>query len=152
MAISSEPARVQDPFRAQTFYLDLSGVYQGPILKVTGLTYEREVKTKNQSFGDGKILLSSVPGQYKPGTLTVHKAVSKERGFWQWRKRLLTERDITKVRVNGTVRVTGDGGVVLEWHLTNAWPSRIKGPTLDVGSDKAIEEIEICYQELTFGK
>jgi phage tail-like protein len=144
--------KVQDPFRAQTFYLELTGIYDGPILKVTGLTYEREVKTKNQSLGKGRILLSSTPGQYKPGTITVHKAVSKERGFWNWRKRLLTEQDISKVRVNGTVRVTGDGGKEIEWHLTNAWPSRIKGPTLDVGSDKAIEEIEICYQELHFGK
>lgn len=147
----SEPS-VLDPFRAQTFYLDLGGVYKGPILKVTGLSYEREVKTKNQTVGQGKILLSSVPGQYKPGTITVHKAISAERGFWQWRKKVLTERDITKVRVNGTIIVTGDGGATIEWTLTNAWPSRIKGPTLDVGSDKAVEEIEICYQELHLGK
>lgn len=138
----------KDPFRAQTFYLDLGGVYQGPILKITGLTYEREVKTKNQSLGQGKILLSSVPGQYKPGTLTVHKAVSTDRGFWEWRKKVLTEANIAKVRVNGTVEVMGDAGKSIKWDIVNAWPSRIKGPTLDIASDKAIEEIEICYQEL----
>lgn len=149
---STKDLAVQDPFRAQTFYLELSGVYKGPILKVTGLSYEREVKTKNQTMGKGKILLSSVPGPYKPATITVHKAVSTDIGFWKWRKQLLEQQDITKVRKPGTITVTGDGGAVLEWHLTNAWPSRIKGPTLDVGSDKAIEEIEICYQELHFGK
>lgn len=138
----------QDPFRAQTFYLDLGTVFNGPILKISGLAYEREVKTVHQAMKDGKTILSALPGRYTPKTLTVHKAITKDKGFWEWRKKVLTERDVAKVRVNGTVEVQGDSGASIKWNIINAWPCRIKGPMLDVAGDKAYEEIEICYERI----
>lgn len=138
----------QDPFRAQTFYVELGNYFKGPVLKVSGLSYEREVKTHNQNQGSGRVIMSSAPGPYKPGTLTITKAVSKHKELWEWRKRVLTEGKIDKLRVNGTVTVYGDNNSVMRWNVNGAWPSRIKGPKLDINSDKATEEIEICYQEL----
>jgi phage tail-like protein len=138
----------EDPFRTQSFYIELSGVFKGPIIKVTGLSYEREVKTKQQAKAGGMTVINAVPGRYKPATITVHKLVSSDKGFWDWRKQALTDRSLKKVRRHGTVEVIGDGGVTLKWEIINAWPSRIKGPTLDVASDKAVEEIEICYEQL----
>lgn len=138
----------QDPFRAQSFYLDLGEHFSGPVMKVSGLTYERDVKTHQQSSKDGKVIISSSPGPYKPGTLTITKAVSKNMGLWKWRKRVLTEGKIDKLRVPGSVIVYGDNDTVMRWNVIGAWPSRIKGPKLDINSDKATEEIEICYQEL----
>ena len=139
---------IKDPFRAQTFYLELGNHFSGPVMKVTGLAYERDVKTHQQNKGGGKVIISSAPGPYKPATLTITKAVSKDMGLWQWRKRVLTEGNISKLRINGTVTVYGDNNATIKWHVNGAWPSRIKGPKLDVNSDKATEEIELCYQEL----
>lgn len=141
-------AESQDPFRSQSFYLDLGDVFKGPILKIAGLGYEREVKTVQQAIADGKTILNALPGRYTPKTLTVHKAITVDKGFWDWRKKVLTERDIKSVRTNGTVEAHGDGGATLKWNIINAWPSRIKGPMLDVAGDKAYEEIEICYESL----
>jgi phage tail-like protein len=141
-------AETQDPFRAQTFYLELGTHFSGPVMKVTGLSYERDVKTHQQNQSGGKTIISSAPGPYKPGTLTVTKAVSKNMGLWKWRKQVLTEGKIDKLRVNGTVTVYGDNNSTMKWHVNGAWPTRIKGPKLDINSDKATEEIEICYQEL----
>lgn len=138
----------KDPFRAQSFYLDLGTYYQGPILKVSGLAYERETKAVNQAVRGAKTQMNMVPGKYKPGTLTIQKAVTNNTKIWEWRKKVLTERDITKVRTNATIIVEGEGGKTLQWNVINVWPSRIKGPTLDANGDKAIEEIELCYQEI----
>jgi len=138
----------QDPFRSQTFYLDLGSVFSGPILKVTGLGYEREVKTVQQAMKNGQTIVNALPGRYTPKTLTVHKAITTNKGFWDWRKKVLSEGNIASTRVNGTVEVTGDNGSTLRWNIINAWPNRIKGPMLDVSGDKAYEEIEICYERL----
>jgi phage tail-like protein len=138
----------QDPFRAQSFYLDLGSIYRGPILKISGLGQEREVKTIQQATTNGRTIINSLPGRYTPKTLTVQKAITADKGFWDWRKKVLADGDISKVRTNGTVEVSGDGGATLRWNLLGVWPSRIKGPMLDVAGDKAYEEIELCYETL----
>lgn len=138
----------QDPFRAQSFYLDLGAIYQGPILKVSGLTYERETKTVNQAIKGAKTQMNTVVGKYKPGTLTIQKAVTNNTKIWDWRKRVLAGRNISKERIHATITVQGDGESTLKWNITGVWPSRIKGPTLDANGDKAIEEIELCYESI----
>lgn len=137
-----------DPFRAQAFYLDLGSVFKGPILKISGLAYEREVKTVQQALPDGKTVINALPGRYTPGTLTVHKAITADKGFWDWRTKTLNAKGLGEVRVNGTVEVVGYDGGSLRWNLINAWPTRIKGPMLDMAGDKAYEEIEICYERM----
>lgn len=141
---------LSDPFRSQTFYLELGGVFNGPLLKIMGLTYEREVKTVQQATAGGKIIINQLPGKYMPATITIHKAITSHKGFWDWRKKVLDGEDIAKIRVNGTISVHSKAitGAVLKWNLVNAWPSRIKGPVLDIQADAAHEEIEICYEEL----
>jgi phage tail-like protein len=141
-------AESQDPFRAQSFYLDLGGIYEGPILKVTGLAYEREPTTVQQAVRGAKTQMNTVVGKYKPATLTIQKAVTNNTKIWDWRKKVLTERDITKVRTNASLIVEGEGGKTMRWEIINVWPSRIKGPTLDANGNKAIEEIELCYEEI----
>lgn len=141
---------VSDPFRTQTFYLDLGTVFKGPVLKITGLSYEREVKSVQQATKDGKLIINQLPGKYKPATLTIHKAVTVNKGFWDWRKKVLEVTDIASVRLNGTITAYdyANNVATLKWNIINAWPSRIKGPVLNVEADAAIEEIEICYEEL----
>lgn len=113
-------SEAQDPFRAQTFYLDLGSVFSGPILKITGLGYEREVQTVQQALKDGKTIINALPGRYTPKTLTVHKAITANKGFWEWRKKALSANDIASVRVNGTVEVIGENSATLRWNIINA--------------------------------
>lgn len=139
-----------DPFRSQTFYLELGSVFSGPVLKITGLTYEREVKTVQQATKDGKIIINQLPGKYMPATITITKAVTSNKGLWEWRKKVLEMQDISKVRINGTITAYdyANNTATLKWNIINAWPSRIKGPILNIEADAAQEEIEICYEEL----
>jgi len=139
-----------DPFRSQTFYIEFSPHFKGPILKVAGLAYEREVNTVQQATSSGKIILNQLPGKYMPATLTITKAITDNKGFWDWRKKVLEMTDITSVRVNGTITAYdyANGEATMKWNVVNAWPSRIKGPVLNIEADAAQEEIEICYEEL----
>ncbi|MBX0331312.1 phage tail protein [Oscillochloris sp. ZM17-4] len=139
-----------DPFRSQTFYIEFSPHFTGAVLKVSGLAYEREVKTVEQATSSGRIIINQLPGKYMPATLTITKAITSNKGFWEWRKKVLEMTDISKIRVNGTITAYdyANGNVTMQWHVVNAWPSRIKGPTLNVEADSAQEEIEICYEEL----
>lgn len=143
-------APTTDPFRSQSFYLDLGSVFKGPILKITGLNYEREVKTVYQANKDGRTIINQLPGKYKPATITINKSVTAHKGFWDWRKKVLEMTDIAKVRQNGTITVYdfANNSATLKWHIIGAWPSRIKGPILDAKGEAVFEEIEICYEQL----
>jgi phage tail-like protein len=140
-----------DPFRAQTFYIEFAPHFSGPVLKVAGLAYEREVKTIEQATRDGKIIINQLPGNYKPATLTITKAITSNKGFWEWRKKVLEMKDISSVRVNGTITAYdyANNTSTLKWNVINAWPSRIKGPVLNVDGDAAQEEVEICFEVLS---
>lgn len=139
-----------DPFRSQTFYIEFSPHFSGPVLKVSGIAYEREVKTVQQATNTGKIIINQLPGKYMPATLTITKAITSNKGFWDWRKKVLEVKDISSVRVNGTITAYdySNGEATLKWNVINAWPSRIKGPVLNVEADAAQEEIEICYEAI----
>lgn len=139
-----------DPFRSQTFYLDLGTVFKGPVLKITGLSYEREVKSVQQATKDGRLIINQLPGKYKPATLTIHKALTVDKGFWTWRKKVLDAKDIASIRLNGTITAYDYANelATMKWHIIGAWPSRIKGPVINAEAEAAMEEIEICYETL----
>ncbi|PDW02496.1 phage tail protein [Candidatus Viridilinea mediisalina] len=139
-----------DPFRSQTFYLEIEPHFSGAVLKVTGLSYELETKKVQQAIPSGMIIINQLPGKYKPGVLTIHKAVTASKGFWDWRKQVLEVTDMSEVRANGSITAYdyANGGATLTWNIINAWPSRIKGPVLNIAADIAIEEIDLCYEQL----
>jgi len=139
-----------DPFRAQTFYIEFGKHFSGPVLKVVGLAYEREVKTVQQTIKDGKVMINQLGGKYMPAILTIHKAVTKDKGFWDWRQQVLDVSDMSKVRVPGSITVYdyANGKATLKWNIIGAWPSRIKGPIINIEAEAAIEEIDICYEQL----
>lgn len=139
-----------DPFRTQTFYLEIEPHFSGSVLKVVGLGYERETKKVQQAIPSGMIIINQLPGKYKPGVLTIHKAITSNKGFWEWRKQVLEVTDMSEVRVNGSIAAYdyANGVAVMKWNIINAWPSRIKGPVLNIEADIAIEEIDLCYEEL----
>ncbi|RRR73459.1 MAG: phage tail protein [Candidatus Viridilinea halotolerans] len=139
-----------DPFRTQTFYLEIEPHFSGAVLKVMGLGYEREAKKVHQAIPSGMIMINQLPGNYKPGVLTIHKAVTANKGFWDWRKKVLEVTDMSEVRVNATITAYdyANGGAKIKWNLLNVWPSRIKGPVLNIAADIAIEEVDLCYEQL----
>ncbi|NNJ13579.1 phage tail protein [Chloroflexales bacterium ZM16-3] len=139
-----------DPFRSQVFYIEFEPYFKGAVLKVSGLSYEREVKQISQSVKDGKIIFCQLPGKYKPGTITITKAVTADKGLWDWRQKVTEVQNMGDVRVNGSITVydTSNGNATLVWNVLKAWPSQIKGPTINISADVAEEEIELCYEEL----
>jgi phage tail-like protein len=141
---------VTDPFRSQTFYIEFAPHFKGTVLKVTGLAYEREVMTVQQTTAGGKIILNQLVGKYKPATLTITKAITSNKGFWEWRKKVLEVKDIGSVRVNGSITAYdyANDTATMHWDIIGAWPSRIKGPEVNIDANAAHEEIEICYEEL----
>jgi phage tail-like protein len=139
-----------DPFRVQTFYIEFAPHFTGNVLKVSGLSYEREVKEVMQATREGRILINKIPARYKAGTITITKAVTKNKGFWDWRAKVMDGKDIASVRVNGSITVydNANDGVTIKWDVINAWPMRIKGPTINAEGETTQEEIELCYEML----
>jgi phage tail-like protein len=139
-----------DPFRVQTFYIEFAPYFKGNAIKVSGLSYEREVKQVMQTTRSGTILINQIPARYKAGSITITKVVTKNKGLWDWRAKVMDGKDISQVRVNGTITVydIANDSVDIKWDVINAWPMRIKGPTINASGDTTQEEIELCYEVL----
>ncbi|NTV62396.1 MAG: phage tail protein [Oscillochloris sp.] len=139
-----------DPFRVQTFYIDFPPHFKGTVLKVTGLAYEREVKNIQQAKPNGTIIINQIPGKYMPGTITITKVVTANKGLWDWRSKVLSMNSAGDIRVDGSITAydMANNKAPIKWNVMRAWPSRIKGPMINIEADTAQEEIEICYAEL----
>jgi len=85
-----------------------------------------------------------------PGTLTITKVVTANVGLWTWGQKVLDMKSASDIRVHGKIMAydMANGGKPITWHVIDAWPSRIKGPIINIEGDTAQEEVEICYAEL----
>lgn len=118
--------------------------------EVTGLdseTHDIEYRSGNSpQFSTVKM-----PGLKKSGNIILKRgAAVTDTAFREWYNQI--QLNVIK-RVPVTIRLMDEtGAATMTWTLTKAYPLKITGTTLDVGSNNAaIESIEIAHDGLTMG-
>lgn len=134
--------RARAPRFSVTLQLEEVGV-QGVFQEISGLGSENEVVEIREG---GQNVIRKVPGVLKWGDVTLKRGISGDASLWQWR-RMVESGNFADARANGTIALMDRGSVIATWHLTNAWPAKISGPTLDgKGNDVAVEVIVIAHE------
>jgi hypothetical protein len=66
---------------------------------------------------------------------------------WKWRK-LVEDGAVDQARKNGAIVMFNEtGSEIARWHIFNAWPSKLVGPTTDATNNEVgIEEIELTVE------
>jgi phage tail-like protein len=127
------------------FGLEIDGVELARFTSVSGLGYESEVVTFQDTLADGKIVTRKRPGRINFGDITLKRGLSADNSLVDWYQTV----------VNGAVERKSGSIVIYDqvsseigrWNFENAWISKWSASDLDAGSDDImIEEITIAHE------
>jgi phage tail-like protein len=88
-----------------------------------------------------------LPGLAKYPNVTLKRGITGRTDLFEWWKSV---RDGQVQRRNVTITLLDEQRQsVLRWHLRNAWPVKIEGPSLNAtGNEVAIETLELAHEGL----
>lgn len=135
-----------DPYRAYNFKLEIRGVTEAHFTACSGLCVEIDA-IEYREAGHGEVILK-IPGQVHYGDVTLQFGLTKSTEIWKW---LMTAVQGKVQRKNVSVIMVDADGVteVLRWNLSNAWPSKWQGASLNaLCQEVAIESITLVFDGL----
>jgi phage tail-like protein len=137
----------QDPLVSSWFGVEFQGQVVGAFRECTGLGSENEVVEYKASGQKGEYVIKKVPGRLKWDNITLKRGITDAMDMWQWRK-LVEQGKISDARKNGTITMYNQqGDAIAKWNFTNAWPSKLSGPSANAGNNEvAIEELELTHE------
>lgn len=140
-------ARQSDPLIGFSFSLDMSGQIKGFFTEVSGLSSETDIVEHKATDPSGRDFIQKIPGRTKYGDITLKRGITDSMDMWKWRQ-LVEKGNITGARVNCTITMYDQALTpVAKWDLTNAWPSKITGPSMQSdGNNLGVEELTITHE------
>lgn len=138
-----------DPLVGFHFALEVQDIIAGYFTEVSGIGSEHQV-IEQKVVQDGKEIVIKVPGRLKWGDITLKRGITDSMDLWSWRKKV-EDGDIKGARANGSI-VMYDSELkeAARWNFTNAWPTKISGPSPKADSnDFAVEELTIAHEYIT---
>lgn len=137
----------QDPLVSAWFGVEFQNQIRGAFRECTGLGSETEVVESKASGPNGEFILKKVPGRMKYTNIVLKRGITDAMDMWEWRK-FVELGQMDKARKNGSIRMFNPKGEeIARWNLTNAWPSKLTGPTANATNNEVgIEELEITHE------
>jgi len=138
----------EDPLIGYSFALDLSGKATGYFTEVSGIGSETEIVEQKVTDPAGHDVIKKIPGRLKFTDITLKRGITSSMDFYQWRK-AVEDGQIASARINATITMYNQLGTAVARNLTNAWPAKITGPSINAGSSEVgIEELTVTYDYL----
>jgi phage tail-like protein len=147
MPIANESAGREDPLLGFNFAIDVGGAVKGYFTEVAGLGSENEIVEQKVVNDKGIEIILKIPGRLKWGDITLKRGITSNMDLWNWRKQV-EDGKVKTARKNGSI-VMYDRELkeAARWNFTNAWPSKISGPTpKSDGNEIGIEELTIVHE------
>jgi phage tail-like protein len=132
-----------DPFGTFNFLVEIDGVTRAGFSECSGITMETDpIEYRN---GNEDITVRKLPGLKKFGNITLKRGFTKDKGLWDWRKKVLdgqTERQSGSITLLNEARQAS-----VRWNFREAWPRKLDGPTFNAKTNEAaIETLEIVCE------
>ncbi len=136
-----------DPLVSAWFGVEFQGQVVGAFRECSGLGSENEVVEYKASGQKGEFVIKKVPGRLKWNNITLKRGITDAMDMWKWRK-LVEQGNIGSARKNGSITMYNQqGSAIAKWNFTNAWPSKLTGPSANAGNNEvAIEELELTHE------
>lgn len=134
-----------DPFGSFNFLVVIDGVTTAGFSECSGITMETAaIDYRN---GNEDITVRKLPGLKTFGNITLKRGFTKDRGLWEWRKKVLdgkTERQSGSITLLNEARQAS-----VRWNFREAWPRKLDGPTFNAKNNEvAIESLEIVVEDI----
>lgn len=116
--------------------------------EVSGMDIENQIIEYRKS-NDSLFSTENMPGVVKYGNVTMKRGVFvNDNTFWNWHQQITM--NTIKRRTVVIKLLDENGDIIMQWQLTNAWPSKITSADLKSdGNEVAIDTLEIAHEQLT---
>jgi phage tail-like protein len=129
MAGESMPNKMTPPLNIH-YALEIEGVQVGVFDRISGGDVEIDVIQHPVVFENGGFHTLMIPGPRKNHPVHLEGGYGNTAGLYHWFTQA-AQGDISGARKNATISlhsfVEGKYQAVIQWHLINAWPSKISG-------------------------
>ena len=141
-------ASAQKPRPTNRFRLTLAGKEAiGQFREVSGLDSEQEIVEQKEVDANGQPVIIKVPGNLKWSNIELKRGIDINKGLYDWRHLVETGK-IDDARTDCTLELLDyDGSAIATYSITQAWPSKYSGASMNAGSNEiAVEAITICHE------
>jgi phage tail-like protein len=137
----------KDPLISAWFSVEFQGQVVGAFRECDGLGSSNEVVEYKASGQKGEYVVKKVPGRLTWNNIVLRRGITDSMDMWQWRK-LIEQGKVETARKNGSITMYDTTGTAIaRWNFTNAWPSRITGPSANASENSVgIEELELTHE------
>jgi len=127
------------------FGLEIDGVELARFTAVSGLGYESEVVTFQDTLADGKVITRKRPGRISFPDIVLKRGLSADNALVEWYQTVV---DGQVERKSGSVVIYDQtSSEIGRWNFENGWIAKWSASDLDAGSDDImIEEVTIAHE------
>jgi phage tail-like protein len=141
-------ASAQKPRPTNHFKLTLAGKEaMGQFREVSGLDSESEIVEHKEVDAQGNPLIVKVNGNLKWSNIELKRGIDINKGLWEWRY-MVESKGPDAARTDCTLELIDyDGSAIATYNITQAWPVKYSGASMNAGSNEvAVEGITICHE------
>jgi phage tail-like protein len=137
----------EDPLIGFNFALQLEGKIAGYFTECSGIGSENEIIEHKVVDDAGHEIVRKIPGRLKWQDITLKRGITSNLQIWEWRDQVV-KGDVAGARQNiSIVMMDRAYEPVAQWNFTNAWPSKVSGPSLKSDSNEfGVEELTIVHE------
>jgi phage tail-like protein len=139
----------KNPYSAFNFTVEIDGTEVAAFQEVSGLDSEN-TPIEYREGADATNSSRKLPGYEKYGPCTLKRGVIGDLALYNFRKEVRDGGTAFPPTHNVVINLLDEQHQpVLKWKLTNAWCSKLSGPSLNAkGNEIAIETMELAYDRL----
>ena len=132
-------------FLGSQFGLEIDGVELARFTAVSGLGYESEIVTFQDTLADGKVITRKRPGRISFPDIVLKRGLSSDNALVEWYQTVV---DGQVERKSGSVVIYDQtSSEIGRWNFENGWIAKWSASDLDAGSDDImIEEVTIAHE------
>jgi phage tail-like protein len=137
------------PYSAFNFVVTIDGDTIAAFQEVSGLDSEN-TPIEYRTGADPMNTDRKLPGKEKYPNCSLKRGITGSLYLWDWRKEVRDGAATVPPTRNVTIELLNEQHVsVFKWKLTNAWCTKLGGPSLNAkGNEIAIETMELAYDRL----
>jgi phage tail-like protein len=144
-----------NPYSAFNFIVERDGAEIGAFSEVSGLDSENS-PIEYREGADATNAVRQLPGIEKYSQVQLKRGITGSMALWDWRKEVRDGLGAFPPVSTITIKLLDEkhdrGNPAMTWTLTNAWPTKITGPTLNAtGNEIAIEQVDLAHDRLDVG-
>ena len=142
----------KNPYSNFNFIVEFDGDEVAAFSEVSGLDSEN-TPIDYREGADPTNAQRKLPGIENYAAVQLKRGISGSLALWEWRKEVRDGTGSFPPSKNVTVKLLNEkhdrGNPAMTWILTNAWPSKLTGPSLTAkGNDIAIEQLDLVHERI----